>query len=155
MITHLVLKRSSHHRPHSNPPALHWLSCLHAHKSEYAVVLFLSFPCCHNSQDAIRTFGLSCNAQKSRPATPIELHLCFLRSKRKHREYPQMSSSTVVLPFSQDLLYPSRFSAFCPPSRVLRPLGSHVLHTTALTCAHTHSPALSPSSHHEVSKGCP
>ena len=48
-----------------------------------------------------------------------------------------MSSSTVVVPFSQDLLYPSRFSAFCPPSRVLRPLGSHVLHTTALTCTYT------------------
>lgn len=62
IITHLVLKRSSHRRPHSNPSALHWLSCLRAHKSEYAVVLFLSFPCCHNSQDAIRNFGLSCNA---------------------------------------------------------------------------------------------
>ena len=68
-----------------------------------------------------------------------------------------MSSSTVIVPFSQDLLYPSRFPAFCQPSRVLHPLGSYVLHTTALMGAHTHAPppSLSLSSHREVSKGCP
>lgn len=49
-----------------------------------------------------------------------------------------MPFSTAVVPFSQDLLYPSRFSAFCQPSRVLHPLVP-----MCFTHTHTRSPVLS------------